>query len=219
MKHEVKNPDLQGVIRSVRLYGNLMLNDVPTDKNGKVIVKTEKERTDKKPSRNYYVPTFVSMENVDVARSVALWQSHTPDNKSLVWKVVNPLLAGKMLGGEYPGFIAKIDFNEQYEIDTVDGKRNVDKTTLYIPTLEVADEYIMNEAIRIGLIAKPETDTSEKHDISNITSGQGTDVLEGDEVIVGATQLEGDEVIVGATQLEGDEVIVGATQLEGAEKE
>lgn len=199
MKQTVKNPELQAIVRGVQIYGNLILNDVPVDKNGNVITKKEKERTDKKISRSYYNATFISMENINAARTVTMWQSHTSDGQGLVWKALNPVIAGKMVGGNLEGYIAKVTFNDSYEIDINGEKRMVDNTTMFIPNLEVLEDLLMDEAIRNKLIVVDSDDTSgsgsdEKENLSGgsgtFTSGQGTDD-EKQEQLEGAANLEG----------------------------
>lgn len=184
MKQTVKNPELQAIVRGVQIYGNLILNDVPVDKNGNVITKKEKERTDKKISRSYYNATFISMENINAARTVTMWQSHTSDGQGLVWKALNPVIAGKMVGGNLEGYIAKVTFNESYEIDINGEKRMVDNTTMFIPNLEVLEDLLMDEAIRNKLIVVESDDTSGSGSdntdnleggTGTFTSGQGTD--------------------------------------------
>lgn len=168
MKQTVKHPDLQAIVHSVQIFGNLILNDVPVDKNGNVMTKKEKDRTDKKVSRSYYNATFISMENINSARTVTMWQSHTSDGQGLVWKALNPVIAGKMVGSSLEGYIAKVKFKDEYEIDINGEKRMVDNTTMFIPNLEVLEDLLLDEAVRVKLIAVEQPEAED-----NITSGQG----------------------------------------------
>lgn len=156
-----KNQDVAKLVRNMKMYGNLILNDAATDANGNVITKTENRTKEEieidgkkvpKMNRQYYNATFISLDNINVARTVTLWQTHTDGGKACIWKALNPKLASRMIGQDVSGKIAIVDLNETYLV----GDNEVDSVTLFIPHDDELEETIQNFLIQAQLITEPE---------------------------------------------------------------
>lgn len=191
MNIKFKNPKLNTLVADVSMYSNLLLNDVAMTSDGTPIVKMEKPRSDDKVSRQYYNATFISMENMNKARTVTFWQSHTQDGAGVIWKQLNPAIAAKLLGGKIEGSIAVVKFNEEYQL----GDNFVSTATLFVSHPDVLEAEVERFAIQNGLIIEEVKET--------ITDGgEGSDVKE-DE------QPEGEDIKEEGEELE--EVVEGAT--------
>lgn len=150
MEFKIKNPAVKSLVKSANFYGNLLLNDVAQNGDGEVITKMEKERSDKKARRSYYNATFTSFENLNVSRTVTMWQSHTSNGEGVIWKQLNPKIAGKFLGGTIPGHVADIRLTEEYQI----GDNFTNKVSLYIPHPDEFEPELERFLIQNELIVK-----------------------------------------------------------------
>ena len=143
------------------MYGNLILNDVATDANGNVITKTENRTKEEieidgkkvpKVNRQYYKATFLSLDNVNVARTITLWQTHTDGGKACIWKAINPAIASRMIGKDVSGKIVIVDLNETYFVED----NEVNSVTLFIPHEDELEKTIQDFLIQAELITEPE---------------------------------------------------------------
>lgn len=147
-----KNQDVAKLVADVKSYGNLILNDAAIDSEGNVICKTENRTKDDKMNRQYYNATFISLENINVARTVTLWQAHTNEGKGCIWKSLNPKLAARMIGQDVSGKIAIVNLTETYMV----GDNEVDTVTLFIPHEDELESEIERFLIQNELITEPE---------------------------------------------------------------
>jgi hypothetical protein len=175
-----KNPALQQLVREVKQYGNLVLNDVPVDSENRPILKKENRVKDNKMNRAYYNATFISLENINKARTVTLWQSHTDNAGSgVVWKSLNPVVAVQYFGKPIEGKIAVVTFNEDYEVNG----NFVNTATLFIPHEDQLEPEITRFAIQNGLIIE-----EDNNDIDNNLPEGNSAETKGETPIDGAEE-------------------------------
>lgn len=164
IKDFVKDPVVAGFVKKMTEYGNLILNDVPVDEDGKIVVKKEKERSDGKLQRGYYTARFISMDNINKSIATNMWQTLSSDGKSLVWKDLSPTVAPKFLGANLAGHVLEVEYTQEYDITNPDGRTTVtNKTNLFVGDLqpETIESTLRRDIMRHGWIV---TENSEQED-------------------------------------------------------
>lgn len=126
---KIQNQQIQQLIASMNVYASLFINSISE-------IRTERDRSDAKKSRNYYVVNYVSMEDMSVTGSRTAFETHSSDGESTQWKrelspnVIRAMQKRMELTGELieiTGYkIAKIEYTRPY---TVNG-REVTKDTV-----------------------------------------------------------------------------------------
>lgn len=141
-----KNANIKQLVKSVISHGNLVINDI-TD------VKKEKERTDGKCQRMYYVAYPQSLDNITAARGVTMWQSHNSDGTSAIWKTApNPARVRRVVdaGDDFhlPGFVVNIELTQSYDVNG----NSTNKTTLYVPSMEQLEQELERFLVDVELL-------------------------------------------------------------------
>lgn len=92
-------------------------------------VKTEKQRTDGKSSRQYYTAYFADVMN-PFAKQIQrnIFQSHSADGKTANWRAGNPELVKNFIGKEIPGQFV----NSKVEPYQIDGRTVTTYTTVVL---------------------------------------------------------------------------------------
>lgn len=120
MSFKINDPKINNLIKNIHVYGSLVVNSIGE-------LKTEKDRTDEKASRNYYAMTFVSMEDMSITGTRNVFQSHNGDGTSTGWnkelspELVRALQTRMINTGELidvTGYkIAKLEYNTPYLVN------------------------------------------------------------------------------------------------------
>lgn len=147
-----RNSEINSLVKTVTIYGNLVINDISP-------VKEEKSREDGKVSRKYYVAYPQSADNSDAARGVTMWQSHNSDGTAAVWKTApNPARVRRIVDAgedfQLSGVVAKVELNEAYEVN---GNKTT-KATVYAAHESLLEQALTETLVNAGLIeAEPAT--------------------------------------------------------------
>jgi hypothetical protein len=150
---QFRDARLNQLVKEVKPYGNLVINDI-TD------VKQEKPRKDGDFQRKYYVAYPASDDNMSAARGVTMWQDHTTDRQNAVWKTSpNPARLRKLIdNGEecrIGGYVVGVQLNQPYSITDSNGvSREVSSTKLYITHLDEMEKELLRFFIDVNIIEK-----------------------------------------------------------------
>ena len=120
MSLKINDQQVNSLIKTLNIYGSLFINSASE-------VKLEKEREDGKVSREYYVLSCLSLEDMSVSGTRCAFQTHNGDGTTAQWKSeLSPALAhafqrrmettGEIM--EITGYkIAKIEYNRPYVVN------------------------------------------------------------------------------------------------------